>query len=162
MVCLVREAAAGLLAVPSSVPLSVQCLPSSPVLPHPVPSPRSYEAVVRASTHARHESPPPLVVVGAGGLAGVASWAAVYPIDTVKTAQQTAPPPRPPPRRPGAPAVSPLPPPLGFSATLRAIHAAGGVRALYAGMAPTLLRAFPTNAAVFLLYEQAIAVMGGP
>lgn len=52
--------------------------------------------------------------------------------------------------------------PPGFTATLRAILRAGGVRALYAGIAPTLLRAFPTNAAVFLLYEQAIVLLGGP
>ena len=128
------------------------------IIPLPAQSPESqvpgtavwfgtYEAVVRASTHKRHESPPAAIVIGAGGLAGAAYWVAIYPIDTVKTTQQTA-----------APGTVPR----GFLSTLRSIFAAGGIRALYAGMAPTLVRAFPSNAATFLLYEQAISVMGVP
>ena len=112
----------------------------------------TYEAVVRATAAAARPTgvsdvvapllpSSPLVVIGAGGLAGCAYWMAIYPVDTIKTAQQTA--------APGSL-------PQSFTVTLAAILRAGGVRALYAGMAPTLLRAFPSNAAVFLLYEQAI------
>ncbi len=43
--------------------------------------------------------------------------------------------------------------------TFSHIYAAGGVRALYAGLFPTLMRAAPANAAVFYVYEQAIQVM---
>jgi hypothetical protein len=34
------------------------------------------------------------------------------------------------------------------------------MRGLYAGLWPTLLRSAPSNAAVFLLYEQAVLIMG--
>jgi hypothetical protein len=42
-----------------------------------------------------------------------------------------------------------------FSATLFSIYRAGGLRALYAGMMPTIIRAAPSNAAIFVTYEWA-------
>ena len=42
-----------------------------------------------------------------------------------------------------------------FTATLLAIYRAGGLRALYAGMMPTIIRAAPSNAAIFVTYEWA-------
>ena len=41
------------------------------------------------------------------------------------------------------------------TATLLAIYRAGGLRALYAGMMPTIIRAAPSNAAIFVTYEWA-------
>lgn len=40
-----------------------------------------------------------------------------------------------------------------FSGTWASIYRAGGTRALYAGFVPTLLRAAPSNAAIFVFYE---------
>jgi hypothetical protein len=104
-------------------------------------------AVPVLSTPAQGEPPPPpaALVITAGGLAGCAYWLAIYPIDTVKTAQQTA--------------ASGSGGPASFRATLRSIYASGGVRGLYAGLGPTLLRSAPSNAAVFLLYEESVQAL---
>lgn len=39
----------------------------------------------------------------------------------------------------------------------RASYAAGGVRAFYVGLAPTLLRAIPTNMVTFAVFEVVVA-----
>lgn len=46
-----------------------------------------------------------------------------------------------------------------FVRTLTALYRAGGARSLYAGITPTLLRAAPSNAVIFLVYEEAIKVI---
>ena len=46
--------------------------------------------------------------------------------------------------------------PASFLRTFASIYRAGGMRALYAGITPTLLRAAPSNAIIFLVYEEAI------
>ena len=70
----------------------------------------------------------------------MAYWSAFYPADTVKTEMQT--------RQTGsAPAKS-------FFSTFRDIYRASGLRGLYRGLTPTLMRAMPANAAVFLVYEK--------
>ena len=74
--------------------------------------------------------------ITAGAAGGMSYWAVMYPADTIKSAMQTA-------------------SKSTFSQTASAIYGAGGVRALYAGIAPTLLRAAPSNAAIFLVYEWA-------
>jgi len=43
--------------------------------------------------------------------------------------------------------------PLGFTGTIRAVYRATGLRGFYAGFLPTLLRAAPSNAAIFMGYE---------
>ena len=42
-----------------------------------------------------------------------------------------------------------------FAPAMREIVARDGIRGLYLGLGPTLLRAFPANAALFLGYEMA-------
>ena len=67
----------------------------------------------------------------AGGMAGTMEWAAVMPIDTIKTRYTMA--------------------PRGTSvrAVIAEISAKHGLRGFYRGMLPTMLRAFPANGAAF-------------
>jgi solute carrier family 25 carnitine/acylcarnitine transporter 20/29 len=82
----------------------------------------------------------------AGGTAGVANWCLCLPVDAVKTRWQTAPP--------------------GLYASprdaARAIVAEGGGRAsaLFRGLRPALLRAFPANAAALCGVEVTRQVLG--
>ena len=64
----------------------------------------------------------------AGGLAGTAEWAAIMPIDTIKTRYTMA-------------AGTPL------RAVVREIMKEGGLVGFYRGFVPTMLRAFPANGA---------------
>ena len=49
-----------------------------------------------------------------------------------------------------------------FSYTLAAIYRVGGLRALYAGMMPTIIRAAPSNAVIFVAYEWASKWLAAP
>lgn len=69
----------------------------------------------------------------------MAMWVAILPIDVAKTRIQTA--------HPGSPHD------VGVLRQLRLLHAEGGLRSLYSGLAPTMLRAFPANAAQWLAWE---------
>ncbi len=70
-------------------------------------------------------------VLTAGGLGGVGFWLVALPADAVKTQQQCF-------ANSG-----------GFMQAAREIHANQGLRGFYRGLAPVLLRAFPSNAALF-------------
>jgi hypothetical protein len=69
-------------------------------------------------------------------------WTAVLPLDVAKTRIQTA--------QPGGSWDS------GVAQQLRTVWREGGRRALWAGLTPTLLRAFPANAAQFVAWELAM------
>ena len=103
----------------------------------------AYETFLRrlAPSDADRDALHPAAIIAAGACGGISYWAVMYPADTVKSAMQTA----------AAGAPSPA-----FLATARSIFRAGGVRALYAGATPTMLRAAPSNAAIFLVYEWAL------
>ena len=81
----------------------------------------------------------PLAVLTAGGLAGMANWIVCIPPDVLKSRFQSAPP--------------------GKYASLfdvyRHLMATEGPGALFAGLRPALIRAFPANAACFLGMELA-------
>jgi len=51
--------------------------------------------------------------------------------------------------------------PRGVLGAVRLIVAADGVRGLYRGLTPALLRAAPANAAVFLIYETLTRALSG-
>ena len=95
----------------------------------------------------------------AGGVAGTAAWAAVYPADVVKSRVQVA----------GA-AVSGAEGGGGSTpstrqggstlSTLRAIVREGGPRALYRGCSAALTRAFVANAALFWGVHAAADILG--
>ncbi|KAF7796397.1 hypothetical protein EIP86_007574 [Pleurotus ostreatoroseus] len=46
-----------------------------------------------------------------------------------------------------------------FAGTVRTIYAAAGVRGFFAGLSPSLLRAFPSNACAFYVYEGLLRLM---
>ena len=81
-----------------------------------------------------------------GGVAGSAFWLAMLPVDYAKTRIQIS-------RRGDL-----------DDASVRRVMARTfrerGVRGLYAGAGPVLLRAFPTNAVQFLAWEAARQVAG--
>lgn len=76
----------------------------------------------------------------AGGMAGLLNWIVAIPSDVLKSRQQTAPPGK----------------YSGFLDVLRQTLANDGIKGLYKGAAPVLLRAFPANAACFFGYECAM------
>mmetsp|Transcript_24636 Transcript_24636/g.85700 ORF Transcript_24636/g.85700 Transcript_24636/m.85700 type:complete len:315 (-) Transcript_24636:99-1043(-) len=97
----------------------------------------AYEAFARAMTPrgGRRENLPASTIIMAGALGGMAYWGVFYPADTVKSIMQT-----------GGPGST-------LAGTFRRVYRAEGVRGLYRGIGPTLLRAAPANAAIFLFYE---------
>lgn len=84
-----------------------------------------------------------LTTIVAGALGGMAYWSAFYPADTVKSMIQS--------HQSTEVAVGGTRP--SFFSTFRTVYRQVGLRGLYTGILPTLARAAPSNAAVFLLYE---------
>ena len=80
----------------------------------------------------------------AGGMAGCCNWIISVPPDVLKSRFQTSEPGR----YPG-----------GLTQILKELLAKEGVGALYKGLAPAMLRAFPANAACFLGMETSKKVM---
>ncbi|WIA40020.1 hypothetical protein OEZ86_013444 [Tetradesmus obliquus] len=77
-----------------------------------------------------------------GGMAGVVMWTTVLPLDVAKTRIQTA--------QPGTPWDT------GVLRQLAMLREEGGRRSLWAGLAPTVARAFPANACQWLAWEVAM------
>lgn len=74
----------------------------------------------------------------AGGMAGIFNWVVALPADTLKSRLQTAPEGK---------------YPNGIRGVFAELLMKEGVGALFRGLAPVMLRAFPANAACFLGYE---------
>ncbi|KAJ0081586.1 hypothetical protein Patl1_10668 [Pistacia atlantica] len=80
-----------------------------------------------------------------GGLGGVAFWSAVLPLDVAKTVIQTD---------------------LEKNSTrnpfqiLNSIYRRAGLKGCYAGLGPTIVRAFPANAAAIVTWELSIKLLG--
>ncbi|GMF02280.1 unnamed protein product [[Candida] boidinii] len=72
-----------------------------------------------------------------GGFAGVAMWVTIFPIDTIKSKQQSS--------------VGKI----SIAQVTREIYGKGGVKAFFPGIGPALARSFPANAAAFLGVELA-------
>ncbi|MEW5296884.1 MAG: hypothetical protein WDW36_000131 [Sanguina aurantia] len=81
----------------------------------------------------------------AGGIAGMAMWLLILPVDVAKTRIQTA--------VPGSAWD------VGVLSHLRMLRTQGR---LYSGLAPTLVRAFPANACQFFVWEMAIKQLAPP
>ncbi|XP_041438553.1 mitochondrial ornithine transporter 1 isoform X2 [Xenopus laevis] len=86
----------------------------------------------------------PFALMASGGFGGIALWLAVYPIDCVKSRIQV---------------LSISGKQAGFMKTFLHIVKTEGVSALYSGLKPTLIRAFPANGALFLAYEYSRKLM---
>ncbi|RKP08028.1 mitochondrial carrier domain-containing protein [Thamnocephalis sphaerospora] len=85
----------------------------------------------------------PVAVFCAGGLAGMANWAIAIPADVLKSRQQTAP----------AGTYS------GLTDVFVKLMRNEGPSALFRGLGPAMLRAFPANAACFLGVELSLKFM---
>ncbi|XP_060065856.1 mitochondrial ornithine transporter 1-like [Ylistrum balloti] len=77
--------------------------------------------------------------VVSGGIGGVCLWTAIFPTDVVKSRIQVE-------STVGTKAPS-------FYKTLTHIGKTEGIRALYNGLGPTIVRTFPSTGALFLTYE---------
>ncbi len=77
-----------------------------------------------------------------GGLAGIVVWTLGYPMDIVKTIQQT----------------SATPPSL--PSIVKRIFTSDGLTGFYKGFSPCLIRAFPTNAVLFATYDLLSSFLG--
>ncbi|KAF8413850.1 hypothetical protein HHK36_001844 [Tetracentron sinense] len=80
-----------------------------------------------------------------GGLSGVAFWSVVLPFDVAKTVIQTAP--------ERSSSRNPF-------RILSSIYRSGGLKGCYTGLSPTLVRAFPANAAAIVTWEFAAKILG--
>lgn len=79
-----------------------------------------------------------LSVSTAGGLAGIAMWLVVFPIDTIKTRL-----------------TNNVNESISTKEAINSIYKKAGVKGFFPGLGPALLRAFPANAATFLGVELA-------
>ncbi|XP_074269909.1 mitochondrial arginine transporter BAC1 isoform X2 [Silene latifolia] len=80
-----------------------------------------------------------------GGLGGVAFWLTVLPLDVAKTMIQTNPDQK--------CARNPF-------RVLNMVYKQAGLRGCYAGLGPTIVRAFPANAAAIVTWEFAMKILG--
>ncbi|KAL0993804.1 hypothetical protein UPYG_G00114170 [Umbra pygmaea] len=77
-------------------------------------------------------------VMFSGGFGGACLWLVVYPFDCIKSRIQV---------------MSMMGRQAGFFKTMMTVVRVEGVRALYSGLTPTMIRTFPANGALFLGYE---------
>lgn len=87
------------------------------------------------------------VCLFAGGMAGVATWLFTYPFDVVKSVVQTLP--------DGTPGKE-----ARMDVIAKKYYKLHGWRWFFQGLQPTLIRAVPTNAVTFLVYEYSLRIMG--
>ncbi|KAI5590868.1 hypothetical protein POPTR_004G046801v4 [Populus trichocarpa] len=80
-----------------------------------------------------------------GGLGGVAFWSAVLPLDVAKTIIQTSP--------DKSSSRNPF-------LILNSIYRRAGLKGCYTGLGPTIVRAFPANAAAIVTWELAMKMLG--
>lgn len=83
----------------------------------------------------------------AGGMGGIFNWITVFPLDVIKSRLQTAESGR---YHAGT---------RGMIQCGRELIAEHGVRALYKGLSPALVRAFPANACCFVAFELTMKVL---
>jgi len=105
----------------------------------------AYELFKRMLTPkgSRPEDLKPFAIIVAGGMAGIANWSVAIPGDVIKSRMQTAP--------PGTY--------KGFIDCLSQLLKNEGSSALFKGLGPAMLRAFPANAACFLGVEVSMKFM---
>lgn len=76
-----------------------------------------------------------LTLIISGGFAGIAAWLPCYPQDVIKSRMQSNP-------------VK-----MTLTETVKCLFRESGFRGFFKGLTPTMIRAFPANAATFLGYE---------
>ncbi|KAJ6604574.1 mitochondrial carrier domain-containing protein [Mycena vulgaris] len=88
-----------------------------------------------------------------GGAASLCFWSMAIPFDRTKNQMMSHPYPLPYPERPSIKRPS-------FISVARKIHASEGIRGFYRGLAPCFIRAFPSNACAFFVYEGILRALG--
>ncbi|XP_077340332.1 mitochondrial ornithine transporter 1-like [Lithobates pipiens] len=86
----------------------------------------------------------PVALMISGGCGGCALWLVIYPLDCIKSRIQV---------------LSITEEQAGFLRTCSSIVKNEGFLALYSGLKPTLIRAFPANAILFLAFEYSRKLM---
>ncbi|KAM8976508.1 mitochondrial ornithine transporter 1-like [Pelodytes ibericus] len=86
----------------------------------------------------------PVALMLSGGVGGVSLWLVVFPVDCIKSRIQV---------------LSITGKQVGFMATFSHIVKNEGISALYSGLKPTLIRAFPANGILFVTYEYSRKLM---
>jgi solute carrier family 25 carnitine/acylcarnitine transporter 20/29 len=97
----------------------------------------------------RDEQISPWSLMMAGGLSGVFGWISTYPMDVIKTKIQAQP-------------ISSSKNYRGIIDCGRAIVKAEGPTVLWRGLGATIVRAFPTNAVIFLTYSMSMNFLDRP
>lgn len=87
----------------------------------------------------------PLATMLAGACGGVLLWSVTFPVDVVKSRVQ----------------LNDALPTSGWAARMLRVCRDEGVAALYAGLAPTLVRCVPSSAVLFVVYGYARTLFGG-
>eukprot|EP00696_Hemimastix_kukwesjijk_P003110 gnl/Hemi2/13805_TR4695_c0_g2_i2.p1 gnl/Hemi2/13805_TR4695_c0_g2~~gnl/Hemi2/13805_TR4695_c0_g2_i2.p1 ORF type:complete len:299 (-),score=91.52 gnl/Hemi2/13805_TR4695_c0_g2_i2:202-1098(-) len=108
----------------------------------------TYETCLRhlsAGGSKRKEDLSPLAVIGSGAIAGFALWVPMFPMDVVKSKFQTD-------------SIT-APKYTSVLQCFRSILAAEGIKGLYRGLTPCLLRAAPVNATTFMCFETALKAL---
>ncbi|VFQ88535.1 unnamed protein product [Cuscuta campestris] len=85
------------------------------------------------------------VGIMSGGIGGILCWCAILPLDVAKTIIQTT------------PEKNHTRNPFQI---LQTIYRVSGLRGCYAGLSPTLVRAFPANAAAIVTWELSAKILG--
>ncbi|SMR56058.1 unnamed protein product [Zymoseptoria tritici ST99CH_3D1] len=80
-------------------------------------------------------------VMTAGGMAGIAMWGTIFPVDTVKSRLQSS------------------DKAQGIGACIKELYGRGGFKAFFPGVGPAMARAVPANAATFVGVELAHKLM---
>ncbi|XP_077014203.1 mitochondrial ornithine transporter 1 isoform X3 [Tamandua tetradactyla] len=86
----------------------------------------------------------PVPLMLSGGVGGICLWLVVYPVDCIKSRIQV---------------LSMAGKQSGFLGTFVSVVKNEGIAALYSGLKPTMVRAFPANGALFLAYEYSRKLM---
>ncbi|KAK9759826.1 hypothetical protein K7432_016751 [Basidiobolus ranarum] len=104
-----------------------------------------YEGFKYLSTNQLGFSGSPLVYMFAGGCSGTMSWFVGFPVDLVKSRIQKE-------------AFMSQRQYVNGMDCFRKVIAQSGIRGLYSGMVPTLVRAFPIHSINFLVYESVLKI----
>lgn len=83
-------------------------------------------------------------IMFSGGFGGACLWLVVYPMDCIKSRIQV---------------LSMTGRQAGFFKTFMGVMRTEGVKVLYSGLTPTMIRTFPANGALFLAYEASRKMM---
>lgn len=102
----------------------------------------AYEYIKRKGADADGNVPLSTIVF-AGGMAGIAMWVPVFPIDTIKSNLQSS------------------DKPQSIAQVTRSIYQRGGMKAFFPGVGAALARSFPANAATFLGVEMTYKFFNG-